>query len=371
MLLASLDAAENQPILVHEYKKDNADLIELSWDGRLILTKGSRWTGCHGRKGRCRVEILAVYEVLTGKQLGEYISKDDGLFSAAGFVQGQSVSAAEISYDSQKRRIVTNGLLWDPVSGTHTDFLFLNAEDVTPVCPLEGDQFLAVIYRKSNPGTSLLAIVDAIGLHELQQPQLPRFSFDFPMGDQSFVSMRANCTAWKAGSSYLVQSAGAERSLHWVSTQSIESSKACRTFPSERVHGYAVSPDGTLVVVMTGVGELPVGAPGYHVFLNMLAARDCSALRRVELLFPEKPTWKTPLLNPKARYRNNVAYSDQFARRITISPDNKMLAITYGVFSDPNGLAFFGLYSLSDGRRLSTVPGDAYKCRDLPRSAAQ
>ena len=47
---------------------------------------------------------------------------------------------------------------------------------------------------------------------------------------------------------------------------------------------------------------------------------------------------------------------------MAISPDNKLLAVSYGMFRDPNGFAYFDLYSLPDGRRLATLAGDAYKC---------
>jgi hypothetical protein len=59
---------------------------------------------------------------------------------------------------------------------------------------------------------------------------------------------------------------------------------------------------------------------------------------------------------------DNVAFSDQFARQIAFSPDNRLLALSYGISRDPHGLAFFGLYSLSDGRRMATLPGDVYRC---------
>lgn len=361
-MIASLAAGENQPNLVREYKKDDAALIELSKDGKLILTRGARTTACQGKKGRCRVDVLTVYEALTGKQLAEYASKPDAIFSAPGFVEGQNVSAVEVSYDSLEKRSIRTGLHWNLLSGVRTDFL--GVENFMPVCPLDNSRFLAVITTESGSLSSVLAIADASGLHKLNQPELALNPYDVGAGntyDQFFV-MSGNCTAWRSGSRYLVQSAGADRAFYWVSTNVSDAPQFCLAFPGERVHGYTVSPDGALLAVITGAGGLPVGAPSYHVFLNVFDARDCRALRRVELSFPEKSTWITPLLNPKARYRNNVAFFNQFARRLAVSPDDKMLAIAYGIFKDPDGLAFFGLYSLSDGHRLSTVPGDKYRC---------
>ena len=67
-------------------------------------------------------------------------------------------------------------------------------------------------------------------------------------------------------------------------------------------------------------------------------------------------------MNPKAKYLDNVAFADQFSKHIAISPDHKMLALTYGIFRDPHDYTYFGLYSMGDGRRLATLSGDVYHC---------
>jgi hypothetical protein len=46
---------------------------------------------------------------------------------------------------------------------------------------------------------------------------------------------------------------------------------------------------------------------------------------------------------------------------MAISPDHGKLALTYGVFRSYDGIAFVGLYSLTDGRRLATLRGDTYR----------
>jgi hypothetical protein len=119
-----------------------------------------------------------------------------------------------------------------------------------------------------------------------------------------------------------------------------------RSFPGERIHGYAVSPDTALLAVMTGTGDLPVGGVGYRAFLNVWDGKNCEALRRLPLQFPEKPSWTAPPSYPERKRPNNVPFFHQFATHIAISPDNSKLALAYGLYRDPDGIAFFGLYSL-------------------------
>jgi hypothetical protein len=102
---------------VREYKKDNAALVDLSYDGQLILTKGERMANCRGQTRKCRFEVLAVYEARTGNLLRELVSNDDGRFGAPGFMQANRVSAVETTYDSEERKVIRTGLQWDPVSG--------------------------------------------------------------------------------------------------------------------------------------------------------------------------------------------------------------------------------------------------------------
>jgi len=74
ILIASLAAGEDQPIPVREYKKDDAALIELSKDGKLILTKGSRPTVCQGKKRKCRVEVLK-WSWFSGHKKGLFLDR--------------------------------------------------------------------------------------------------------------------------------------------------------------------------------------------------------------------------------------------------------------------------------------------------------
>jgi WD40 repeat protein len=57
---------------------------------------------------------------------------------------------------------------------------------------------------------------------------------------------------------------------------------------------------------------------------------------------------------------DDVPFDSQFARSIAISPDNTLLAVSYGIAKGISGSAFFGIYSLADGHRLSTLKGDTF-----------
>jgi len=45
---------------------------------------------------------------------------------------------------------------------------------------------------------------------------------------------------------------------------------------------------------------------------------------------------------------------------VAISPDKTKLAVSYGISRGISGLSFFGVYSMTDGRRLTTLDGDTY-----------
>jgi hypothetical protein len=88
-----------------------------------------------------------------------------------------------------------------------------------------------------------------------------------------------------------------------------------------------------------------------------LSATDCSALRRFELQFPERPILRSALIG-SIQYYDNIHFGAQFPSRLAISADKTKLAVAYGVYRRPSGYAYFGLYSLADGHRLATLNGD-------------
>ena len=364
ILAVSLRASDKGVVLVREYKADSAALVDISSDGRFILTQGSRYVRCRDSGPKCRVEVLTVYDSRTGRRLGEQLSADQGSFHPFGFVQGSRVSAVSSRRDAQQRTTMSNWLQWDPVLDSRTELPWPNNLAFSPMCQLDGDRFLGMVRDRSSPRRVKMKLADASGLHELQQPFIPD---SYPVSDGRgaypllLSLMPANCRAWRSTTSYLFQSEGYPPTLHWISTEGTRAPRVCRSFPGERIHGYAVSPDTALLVVVTGTGDLPVGGVRYRVFLNVLDGKNCEVLRRFPVQFPEKPGWTAPLLNPERKQPNYVPFFDQFASHIAISPDNRNLALAYGLYRAPDGIAFFGLYSLTNGRRLATLRGDTYR----------
>jgi len=98
------------------------------------------------------------------------------------------------------------------------------------------------------------------------------------------------------------------------------------------------------------------------VFLTIFQADDCKLLRRLLLPFPDiNPVWRAPLLAPNNKYLDDHLFKDQLASSMAISADNTKVALAYGVNKNSDGIAFFGLFSLSDGRRIATLRGDVYR----------
>ena len=71
----------------------------------------------------------------------------------------------------------------------------------------------------------------------------------------------------------------------------------------------------------------------------------------------DAPAWRRSAPLTRKKHVDNSLFLHQLASRIAISPDNKKLALAYGIFKSSDGDAHFGLYSLSDGRRLATLRG--------------
>jgi len=138
--------------------------------------------------------------------------------------------------------------------------------------------------------------------------------------------------------------------LVWTPSASNDAPRLCREFPGERIHGYAVSPDGSLIAVVTTPRGKPFNGlllPDSRAFLHVLSGAQCTAVKQLELTFPDDP--------------HPALYAGDFARHVAISPDLSKIAVAYGVRSRTDGLAFFGIYSLADGRRLATFKGDAFR----------
>jgi hypothetical protein len=141
----------------------------------------------------------------------------------------------------------------------------------------------------------------------------------------------------------------------------------------ELLDGYATSVDGELIVTITGYTENPevlftnrgdVSPPRQHTFMNVIDGRTGSSARRFELAFPEgEPRWIRPLLSPILTDSCVLSLTGESpsangASRSDIARQNEDSG--YGLIRNNDGSARFGLYSIGDGRRLTTIPGDVF-----------
>jgi WD40 repeat protein len=380
-VLFTAAAAEDQPALIREFK-DTA-LIELSHDGHLILTSRLRAVKCEDGKKGCYKEVLTVYDNASGKSLGELISQNPSsygtpdLFWKPEFVDQGEVRTIQSTWDKQRKSLVYAALKWNPISGAEQRSPIDIPKDFLYQCPLDDGRLLG------------------LGASEIRPPYVPtdRTDQSFNMGDPAnqaprhtirpFETMAGssvekiavltdapfplnlNCKASHSGRFYLIEDAQSGenqenspfgKSLAWFSPESIAPPRPCRTFENQRIHGYAISPDSSRVAVITSL----LTDPDWRTFLTVLDGATCDEVYRFELKFPEKPRPRAPLLAPSRKYLDNVPFAGQFARSITISPDNTLLAVAYGISKGISGSAFFGLYSLSDGHRMATLKGDTF-----------
>jgi hypothetical protein len=247
------------------------------------------------------------------------------------------------------------------------DVINTDAEFI-PACSIDSERTLGIDRKRSSQSGWRLAVLDSNGALEVQQPDTPRLSND-QVPDELFLE--DNCRAFRyehASDMFLVRTGSAPASsLYWVSVLPEKAPRFCRTFPNESLDGHAVSPDGQFIVAITstvtkGVEGGPV--PEFRAFLNVLKSDNCEVAKRSELEFPEGlPRWKPPLIRVRSSHDllDNVHFGQQFAKHLAISPDSSKLALAYGHFKDPHGYAFFGIYALPTGQRLTTLRGEVYK----------
>jgi hypothetical protein len=207
----------------------------------------------------------------------------------------------------------------------------------------------------------VLKVADGNGERTVLQPS----EVEAPLPFHSLADLLGhNCSAWRSDDDFLLQTPSPDSSVHWVSIQPQVEPRLCRSFPGEMICGQVISPDGSIIAVVTTSRDLMrFGSvlSDVPVYLNILNNPDCQVSRRIALPFPEQAVWRARLLAPKNKYLDNAAFLKQMAARMAISPDNTKLAISYGVYKDPDGVAFWGLYSLPDARRLATLRGDTYR----------
>ncbi len=384
-LLAVGATAEPQPRVLREFK--NVALIELSADGHWILAASFRRVDCSDTRSACNSEVLTVYDTASGKPVGELISPKSppygipNRFLTPSFVEHGKVRTIESTWDGQRKDLNFVLVIWDPISRSEQRRPIEFPKSFDYQCPVDDGHLLGLGPQEIRPpyvsiernGQKYFDMGDPANRvpHQASRP----LQVMAPGGPAETIAVIADtpfplnggfrCKAWRLGTSYLIENAVSGdsledrhfgKSLAWFSTEPGTASRPCRAFEGQRIHGYALSPDGTRVAVITS----PLNEARYRPFLIVLDAGNCAEVGRFELQFPEQPRQRAPLLAPSRKYFDNVPFPDQFARMIAISPDNKLLAVAYGIIRGRSGSAFVGVYSISDGHRMTTLKGDTF-----------
>ena len=345
--------ADGGPSLVRTYK--DAALVEISADGRLMLTRRSprKVTDCPDRRPYCSADVFEVYDAGNGRSLGQLVSKGGFNLGVPRFLSDDTVVAVERDWKSGPVRIE-----WDPTSGRRTEVPFAVPKNSQLICVLnETGVLLGIADPSANPRIFQLAVATAEGVVRLKQPDLPWVQ----NGAAVWTGLASNCPARLLNDAYLIEVDSPIASLYWVSLHPEGKPRQCGVFNSERIRNFALSPDGTIIAVATDAVESAseVGKlhPEHPLWLTILDSAGCSVLRKFQLEFPEKQKLRSPPLG-SYQYYDNSHFGAQFPATMGVSPDNAMLAVAYGVYRSPSGYAYFGLYSLADGHRLATVDGD-------------
>ena len=385
-LLALVAVGEDQPKVVREFK-DSA-LIDISRDGKWLLMSSRRRVKCADGKDLCYGNILTVVDAATSKMIGELASKrnnddpkdiESSQFLTPAFIDGRRVGTVEVYRDAQRKQSVREWLTWEPVTGLKEAAPTKLPKDFAYECPIDGQQLLGLGPREIWPPYVPIER-DGPTLYDTNDPRnrAPRhvsrplkiLELDSTQRDIGALTdapapFQMQCAAWRSGNTYLLQDAEAGKnypddifgkSLTWFAAERGASARHCRIFEGQRIHGYAISVDGSLIAVVTSLRE----DSQRRTFLNVLEGQSCRELKRFELDFPEKPEQRSAFLLFGPKHATNVPFRDQFARSVAISPDKTKLAVSYGISRGISGLSFFGVYSMTDGRRLTTLDGDTY-----------
>ena len=342
----------DQARLMKEFK--GAALVDVSRDERLILTRSRKRIQCDDGKRNCLTDFLTVYDNSTGKPIGVLVSPN-----LPSFFLPNRYLVPEFSPQGEVRVIELSGksgntvrLTWNPLTGSQRSDLFPFPKGFSYRCPIEDGRLLGTGER-----SKLLQVLEQGSL----SPETIAVLADPPFEYQG----KFNCRGWRSGPDFLLQDEKPDRSpredhfgkrLTWFSTTPGVPARPCRTFENQRIHGYTISPDASRVAVITS----PLIKLGNRSYLTILDRADCRELNRFELDFPERAGLKAPLLFPSRTSPDNVPFREQFARLIAVSPDNTKLSVAYGISKGRSGVAFFGVYSMTDGRRLATLKGDTY-----------
>jgi hypothetical protein len=371
-----------QPKMIREFKR--AALVEVSRDGRWILTSSFREIEClHGQQ-HCFSDVLTVYDNANRKPTGEILLRKPSQrgipnrFLSPEFTDAPNVRAIESTWDDQQRGNAYAILRWDPILKSEErravtfpkDFWYKCFVDDTSLLGVAGKLFSPPYtyikrngqeYVNPNDPVNRLRHREIWPLEVVTPGSPPRTVGALTDPPLASIAYGHPWTAWRLRDSFLLEDTESDdghfgKSLSWFTPQSGAAPRLCHSFGDERIRGYALSPDRSRIAVIT----TRKGDPQDRAYLNVLAAASCAQLNRFELEFPEKPQTRSPLLAPSVKYLDNIPFPDQFARSVAISPDNALLAVAYGIKKRSSGLAFFGVYSMLGGRRLATLKGDTF-----------
>ncbi len=314
----------------------SSELLDLSGDGSLLLAQQEQTNRCSNGNLPCRVAKLDVYDTNTGQRIGELVTQAEGwnYFSAARFASGRTVLAIQNGPGPDRTKIE-----WNPFTGEKRTSLLVTNKTDSAICLMDDGSVLQLSSEKGRPQLNLLA--DESGRATISQPDV------LLQTDMNF-----DCRGWRSERNFLLEGAESDNKvrLYWISASANVPYRACWTQSDEQLYGHAVSPDGSLVIAITGTGNVDGGVIGAkdHLFLNVIRAGTGETLRKLELQFPNKPEMRAPLLAPKNKYLANALLASVFAKRVAASPDNTKVAIAYGIRTGDiysNAVGYFDLFT--------------------------
>ncbi len=118
VVIPSWTVEKGKAVLIRKIKENSAALVDISKDGKFILTIGNgKGRNCNG----CRISIMAVYKTSNGMKVHEIATKDSNeYFRAAAFSNSQHVYAVKqsLSKSSHSSLVMMD---WDFISESHVD----------------------------------------------------------------------------------------------------------------------------------------------------------------------------------------------------------------------------------------------------------
>lgn len=190
-------------------------------------------------------------------------------FTAAGFVSHHVVGLVQAGPGTDR-----TWTEWKPIDGTRHQFSLPADDNLNPICVPRTNKVLSVRQPRARENRQpTLNITDrSQKVLELSQPTL------LGLFATSFDGKN-----WKSGNSYLIEGVEGHKEIEDIKLFRISTNPAipytiCAVPSGKRTHGHAASPDGSLIVVITGAGDLVDGVQGlgYRLFLDVLDGAGCA-----------------------------------------------------------------------------------------------